>query len=222
MFDLGETLIYFDNVPLSWQSLYRAALESVAARCGVEPGETEYAAAEEILCRYNGRLNPRTVEITTADVWGSIGSCFQLSEEAQELAADAFFQFFLGRRLLYEDTLPTLERLKSEGYRLAILTDVPYGMPRAIAARMLEGIEGYFDLWITSVEAGYCKPTPHGLLSLAERMGVSPIDTAYVGNERKDIEAANAAGMFSVRLNRTNSPDSFGERRAILSLYDLL
>ncbi len=222
LFDLGETLIYFDDVPLSWQSLYRAALETVAARCGVTPGEADYAAAEAVLCRFNGRLNPRTVEITAADVWGGIGSCLNIFPERHEQAANAFFQFFLGRRLLYEDTLPTVERLKAEGYRLAILTDVPYGMPKSIAARMLEGIETYFDVWITSVEAGYCKPSPNGLLRLAERMGVSPTETAYVGNERKDTEAANAAGMFSIRLNRANSADSFGERRSINSLHELL
>ena len=68
-FDLGETLIYFEGVPLSWVGLYRDALRAVGDACSVSVSDAQLDAAETVLRRFNGRLNPRTVEVTTEAVW---------------------------------------------------------------------------------------------------------------------------------------------------------
>jgi putative hydrolase of the HAD superfamily len=221
-FDLGETLIYFDGVPLSWQSLYREALIGVADACDLRPAEEHLREAEAVLARYNGRLNPRVVEITTEEVFGGILDALGSSCGRTHLAAEAFFRFFLRRRELYGDTIPALEELRALGLPMGILTDVPYGMPRTIAARMVDGIEPYFDTWLTSVEAGYCKPDPRGLHALAERLGVAPAEMVYIGNEVKDIKAAKAAGMFAVLVNRTGEALNYGEDARVSSLLELL
>jgi len=220
-FDLGETLIYFDGVPLSWQAFYREALVGIADACGLRPTEEHLREAETVLARYNGRLNPRVVEITTEEVFGGILSALGSSCERIHLAAEAFFRFFLARRELYADTVPALEELRSLGLPMGILTDVPYGMPRAIEARMVDGIEPYVDTWLTSVEAGYCKPDPRGLQALAERLGARPAEMVYIGNEVKDIKAAKAAGMHTVLVNRTGSPLDYGEDIQVTSLAEL-
>jgi len=43
-----------------------------------------------------------------------------------------------------------------------------------------------------------CKPHPLPLLHAAEQLGVSPADCVYVGDDRRDIQAARAAHMRSV------------------------
>jgi putative hydrolase of the HAD superfamily len=220
-FDLGETLIFFDGVPLSWQAHYREALIAVADACDLRPGEEHFREAEAVLARHNGRLNPRTIEITTEDVFGGVLGAFGSRCGRIHEAAEAFFQVFLSRRELYGDTIPTLTGLRETGLPLGILTDVPYGMPKAVAARMVEGIESYFDTWLTSVEAGYCKPDPRGLLALAERLEASPAEMVYIGNEEKDIRAAKAAGMRAVLVNRTDAPLHYGEDVQVASLADL-
>jgi FMN phosphatase YigB (HAD superfamily) len=94
-------------------------------------------------------------------------------------------------------------------------------MPRKIAAHMVDGIEPYFDTWLTSVEAGYCKPDPRGLYALAERLGVAPSDMVYVGNEMKDIKAARAAGICAVLVNRAGDALDYSEDIQVSSLLEL-
>jgi len=43
-----------------------------------------------------------------------------------------------------------------------------------------------------------CKPHPLPLLHAAEQLGVSPAECVYVGDDRRDIQAARAANMRSV------------------------
>jgi len=43
-----------------------------------------------------------------------------------------------------------------------------------------------------------CKPHPLPLLHAAEQLGIPPADCVYVGDDRRDIEAARAAHMRSI------------------------
>ena len=45
------------------------------------------------------------------------------------------------------------------------------------------------------------KPHPAPLLAAAEQLGVAPENCIYLGDAPRDIEAANAAGMYSVIAN---------------------
>lgn len=223
--DLGETLIYFHGVPLSWQHLYREALCAAAGRCGVTVTDQRLDEAGETLTRFNGRLYPRVEEVTTDAVWSPILTVLGIAHEHLDTVVAEFFDTFLSRRFLYPDTLPFLQELAARNLPFGILSDVPYGMPRTVAARMLEGIEAYCPIWLTSVEAGYCKPDPRGLLALAERLDVPPAEMAYVGNEEKDILAAQTAGMLPVRLDRDDilpDPDDHVRITRLTHLFSLL
>lgn len=221
-FDLGETLIYFEGVPLNWQPLYREALAAVAVGCGVEADEGSVAAAEAALARHNGRLNPRTVEVTTAQVFTDVLTALGASCDHIDAAAEAFFEVFVMKRACYTDSAATLDALRARDLRLGLLTDVPYGMPRAVARRLVGDLEPYFDTWLTSVEAGYCKPDPRGLLLLADRLGVAPSAMAYIGNEPKDVAAAKAAGMIAVLVDRIGALPALGADVRVRDLYSLL
>ena len=95
--------------------------------------------------------------------------------------------------------------LHGSGVRVGVLTDVPY---RHAAARLvlddlrLAGLDALAAVTITSVEAGWRKPAPHAFELLAAILGVPQAEMLYVGNERKDVEGANAAGMSSALLWR--------------------
>lgn len=190
--------------------------------CGGDATEAALDQAGEILARFNGRLYPRLVEVTTDQVWLPTLTAVGVGPEKRDAAVAAFFSTVLTRRLLYPDTLPFLQELAVRNIPVGILTDVPYGMPRSVAARMLEGIEEHCPLWITSVEVGYCKPDPRGLLALAERMGVSPGEMTYVGNEEKDVLAAQAAGMLPIRIDRAGELPRLSEYPHISQLSEVL
>jgi phosphoglycolate phosphatase len=62
--------------------------------------------------------------------------------------------------------------------------------------------------------AGRMKPHPDPLLKACERIEIGPEHCAYVGDDRRDIEAARAAGMVSVAVRygylNGGDPDGWG------------
>ncbi len=221
-FDLGETLIHYEGVPLNWQSLYQEALAQVAKICLYQGGKEALDQAGSILAKYNTRLYPRTSEVSADTIFGEVLMAWGIADHLLlNVAKRAFFSFFQRTMLTYVDTLPTLQTLKAKGIKIGILTDVPYGMEREYVEHDLQSIAEYIDVFITSVEAGYRKPDAHGYLELARRLDVQPDMMIFVGNEEKDIVGANNAGMLSVLLDREGKNISYGETWKISSLAEL-
>lgn len=93
----------------------------------------------------------------------------------------------------------TLEALRRQGYRLAVLTN--RGEPLNGYLRDI-GLEGYFDLALTAGEVGVWKPDPAVFHHAVERLGVAPHEAAYVGdNLYADVLGAQAAGLHAVLLD---------------------
>jgi FMN phosphatase YigB (HAD superfamily) len=83
---------------------------------------------------------------------------------------------------------PSLERLRSNGARLAVLSDYP-AEPKLRAL----GIHDLFDVVLCAQDpaVGVFKPHPRGIETAIERLGVSSADAVYVG-DRPDVDAAAA------------------------------
>src|SRR5258708_5142952 len=222
-FDLGETLIHYQGVPLNWQSLYQDALAHVAKSCGYQGSQETLAQAAAILSRYNTRLYPRTYEVSADHILEEILRAWEVSHlRYLNTAKQAFFSFFQRKLILYQDTLPLLQTLKAKGIKVGVLTDVAYGMDRVYAEQDLESFAEYIDVFLTSADVGYRKPASPGYLALAKRLEVQAETIAFVGNEEKDIIGANNAGMFSILLDREQKNLHYGEQRRISSLAELL
>jgi len=125
--------------------------------------------------------------------------------------------------MAYEDSRFAVDELRSAGLKVGVLTDVPYGMPRAFVERDLEqaGLGDLKPLLLTSVETGYRKPEPAGFLRLTAALGVQPAEMMYVGNEPKDIAGANAAGMISVLIDRDEKRPDYGQRYTVTRLSEV-
>lgn len=220
-FDIGGTLTYSD-APLSWLSLYRKALSAMAEHCGCNPSDRLLSAAECHLARYNTRLNPRIVEVTSDEILTPILLEWQLDpDKCLQEATNAFFAVFLANPGIYDDVSPTLNRLRSMGLRIGALTDTAYGMPRRLVDADVAQIAHQIDVLLTSVEVGMRKPDPTGYLQLASALQISPHEMAYVGNEPKDVAGAMAAGVLSVLIDRDGSADNCGEDFKLQSLTEL-
>jgi putative hydrolase of the HAD superfamily len=220
-FDLGETLIYYPGIPLSWQTFYREALTQAAETCQLTFDDHAMALAESILARYNTRLNPRSKEVSAAQIFTEILNAADLPLQHLDPVRHAFFRFFQRKALVYEDAIPTLQWLHQKNLKLGILTDVPYGMDRFFVEQDMVSFSLYVDLLLTSVDVGIRKPEPGGYLELAHRLGVLPSEMAYVGNEPKDIEGAKQAGMLAILVNRTGRQSLAGQDLEISSLCEL-
>ncbi len=224
-FDLGDTLLFYRDVPMSWVALYPEALRSVAVSCGASPTPAQLTAAGQILSRYNTRITPRTKEVSATEIFSYVLEAWNVDPTRHLSAAtEAYFTFFQQQMCAYPETVPALTFLREHGLLTGILTDVPYGMPRAFVQRDLNGsgISAFFDAVITSVEVGVRKPEPEGYLAVASRLGVAPHDMLYVGNEPKDVIGACRAGISSVFLDRSNSGANHGQQYTIPTLSGLL
>ena len=221
-FDLGETLIIYAGLPLSWEALYNDALTELAQECGCDPTEDELARACDVLAKFNTRLNPRDVEVNSETVVSEILKAWGMDDYADmESAKDALYGFFQETYAVYDDTRPALKRMQALNLKIGVLTDVPYGMDRRFVDRDVSAFVKSIDIVLTSTEVGFRKPNPAGFLSMARALGVDPARMAFVGNESKDMEGANLAGMVSILLDRERQGSEFGQRITIATLDDL-
>ena len=121
--------------------------------------------------------------------------------------------------MLCDDTLPTLARLRADGYRLGIISNWEAWLPNLLDAT---GIALYFD---TIVISGLCeieKPDPRIFQLALEEGGYQPEDVVYVGDRpAHDVEPPLAVGITPILLERSGRyPDCRAPVR-ITSLNDL-
>jgi len=84
-----------------------------------------------------------------------------------------------------------IEKLKSAGYRLGVLSDFPVG-------RKLEylGLDGLWDCVISSHDVGYLKPRTEPFQAVADCLDVTAEHIVYIGNSYEyDIVGAADAGL---------------------------
>ncbi len=209
---------------MNWASLYPQALAAVATKCAIAPSKEGVAAAVEILKKHNTRLAPRTLEVASDVIIGSILSAWRV-EVAEHITAatEAFFGYFQQRVRGYADARPLLLALGKRDVPVGVLTDVPYGMPREFVLRDIAAAElgGLCGPVLTSVEVGVRKPEPQGYIKLAGVLGVEPEHMMYVGNEPKDMAGANAAGVFPILIDRDGHGRNHGQRATISTLAHL-
>jgi putative hydrolase of the HAD superfamily len=224
-FDLGDTLAEYEGLPLSWEDHYPAALKRLATFLEVRTTQGQEDEACAVLRRYNTRLVPRETEPPFAQLLGELCAVMGAAPPADPAgAAGAFFAVFRQRLRPFPDAHPTLAALKAGGARVAVFTDVPYAMPRSLVLEDLAaaGLGALPDLVATSGDVGFRKPSPRTLAYLAGQLGCGPAEMTYVGNEEKDVRAAQAFGCAAVLLVRGGPPPAWGQGRTIASLAELL
>ncbi len=104
----------------------------------------------------------------------------------------------------FPDAEATVRKLKSSGYRLAIVSDSD-GTP-GMKRKRVEAL-AFRDLFRTAVVAGEdtprVKPSRAPFFLVAKRLGLPPPSCAYIGdNPMTDIEGAKATGMITILVKR--------------------
>jgi putative hydrolase of the HAD superfamily len=223
-FDLGDTLVEYAALPPSWEAHYAEALGRLAAFDGVTPSAVQMEAAVAVLRSYNTRVNPREQEIGFDTILARLLDCWKVTGPKNEIAcAVAFFSIFRQRLRCFPDTVDALRIAKASGIRIGVFTDVPYGMPKELVMEDLAsaGLVGLIDEIVTSRDAGTRKPAPGALAHLGAKMKCSPREMVYVGNEKKDVQAALAFGCEAVLLDRNGANPAWGQDRTIRSLAEI-
>ena len=135
------------------------------------------------------------------------------TQQADALFSE-FFAIYQSYWRPYTDVIPALEKLK--GIPLAVISN---GFTSQQVAKLTEtGLRPYFQLIVSSEEAGYAKPSPEIFHYAAGMAGGDANSHWFIGNHpERDAIAAHRAGMRSVWLNRDNTVFST-ETRVVKSL----
>ena len=226
IFDLGDTLVEYEGIPLSWSEHYQDALKSLAEYLEAAPNKSQYKSASEVLSRFNTRKNPRENEFSFSEILDEV--CRSLGLSGQDArcvlgAARAFFKVFRQRLSCFPEVHGCLTRLKKSGASIGVFTDVPYGMPRELVMEDIQysGLSELVDVVLTSGDCGWRKPSKVTLESICEELGYMCRDAIYVGNERKDIEVALKSGCGSVLIDRAGSGADYGQDLTLPDLSEL-
>jgi HAD superfamily hydrolase (TIGR01662 family) len=114
---------------------------------------------------------------------------------------------------LYDDTLPTLRRLRQEGLKLGLVSNSARDV-REFAVH--HGLD--IDAGISSFHHGKTKPHASIFRAVLDLLEVAPHEALMVGDSvDDDIEGARAAGMHAVLLDRLGLRPDFAPRVASLS-----
>ena len=175
LFDLDGTLI--DSAP----DLAGTANDMRAAR-GLPP--MPYAALRRMV---------------GAGARGMMGVAFEVlpGHEDFEALRDEFFERYQKRLLqetrVFEAVPPMLQHLQKRGLPWGIVTNksARFGQP------VIEGLQLHVHsvVHIYGDTTPHAKPHPEPLLEAARRMNVDPRRCLYVGDDLRDIQAGQAAGM---------------------------
>jgi len=151
-----------------------------------------------------------------------------LDEALFEKALEVFLDFY-GKHLCtntktYPNVPGTLRALKSEGYRLAIVTNKPFAFVAPILKNLY--LDELFELIVGGDSLEKKKPDPQPLLHVCEVLNVSPDESVMVGDSKNDILAANAAGMRSIGVtygyNYGEEIDSYEPTLVVDNFADIL
>lgn len=205
-FDLGNTLLYFDE---NWDEVHQQAVLALGQNLNflgvdIEPGILAAEFDRRVKIYYEKR-DIDLIEHTTAFVLRDLLESVGYSNPQDELirsGLDAFYSTFQPHWQLEKDTIPTLKSLKAMSYRIGLITnagdalDVNTLIDRA-------GIRSYLDrIWI-SANVGVRKPNPRIFEIALDSMNVRPKEAVMVGDSlNADILGANTIGMSSIWITR--------------------
>ena len=122
-------------------------------------------------------------------------------QQEQQFIQDAFDFYIVERNKvsLYDDVIPTLERLKTN-YRLGAVTNGNADIYRI-------GLGHLFEFSWSAADAGQQKPHPIVFNSLLEKQKLKASEVIHIGDDPiSDIQGAQQSGIQAIWLNRHHSP----------------
>jgi phosphoglycolate phosphatase len=143
------------------------------------------------------RLRP----VASAGARGLIGVAFGLApgqaeyEPLRDQFLDNYTNNIAVKSLLFDGVPALLAALEREGFAWGIVTNKIGRLTDLLVPRI--GL-GHAACVVSGDTTPHAKPHPAPLLEAARRLGVEPQDCWYVGDDLRDIQAGQAAGMTTV------------------------
>ncbi len=119
-------------------------------------------------------------------------------DEALEYYRDCYDKKLIVKTHIYEGLLDVLLKLKSNGVKMAVLSNKDDRHVKKIVKALLPDIfvlaNGFSPIYPH-------KPAPDSVFAIMETMGVKKEETAYVGDSAVDIQTARNAGITAIGVS---------------------
>ena len=111
----------------------------------------------------------------------------------------------------FPDTIPVLNKLKTDGYKLGLITNAFQSMWMRDVEIKHYGLTEYLPYRLTAGDVGHPKPHPAIYHQMLDQMQISPQQAVFVGDTlNQDILGANKVGMTSVWMKLPHAPELNG------------
>ena len=224
LFDLGGTLAHYYTMS-EFQSILEQATREVRlyldgkSLLTVPPDLIAIRVREEDHESADYRSRPLEERLTR--IFG-----LETSSATGDILAEMCGQFMgpiFARGKLYDDTIPSLEELRSSGLRMAIVSNTSWGSPANLWKAEIRrlGLNAYVDSVVLDRDVGWRKPSKRIFEFAMEKLGVGPGECLFVGDEPKwDLIGPRAVGMEAILIDRRGTIVG-GEEQPIRTLHEL-
>ena len=194
-----------------WGQPFKPRLQKITDRYGVEVNWTHYVAAREVLDSNAPDLDPtisnpleavRHIIDSYRNFLKTLDVQDYLDQIAWEMLQSEHSLFAASAATLYDDVVPTLQRLKDGGFKLAIVSN--WGVPLDPLSERL-GIAEYFDIIVASHDTRVKseKPDPYIFNYTLTAIGVSAEEAIHVGDTYEaDVIGAQNVGIRPILIDR--------------------
>jgi putative hydrolase of the HAD superfamily len=206
IFDLGGTLMYeratWDAITAQADEALTNFLRSQGMELNLSTFPREFRRRLDQYFRKREKdLLETTYSFVLRDVLTDKGYR-DVSDRVIRTALDRLFAITQTNWLLEDDTLPTLQKLEADGYRMGLISNAGDDEDVQQLARRF-GIAQYFDFILTSAACSYRKPHPRIFEIALSNWYFLPSEAVMVGdNLDADVSGAKSAGLYAIWLTR--------------------
>jgi HAD superfamily hydrolase (TIGR01549 family) len=211
LFDLGNTILYSDAI---WDQLIPemdAALLQSLQTSGYRLDETDFFhQVERRFAEFDAQKSGEFLEFSTAFILRGLLDEMGFSEIPDAVFRKAIRDMYAISQAhwhLEADALPTLKDLRSQGYKMGIISNA--GDDQDVQTLIDKaGIRAYFDTILVSAAQGIRKPNPRIFHQALQHWGAAPERAVMIGDTLgADILGAKNAGIYSIWITRRTPPN---------------
>jgi putative hydrolase of the HAD superfamily len=202
LFDLGGTLMHARG---DWFPVYERADRALGEKLREHNIKLDTNFFRTRLHEYYEQRDKDLQETTYHFVLRELLKELGYSEVAEPVlrsALDAMYFITQTNWQLEEDTIATLQTLKSQNYKLGIFSNA--GDDKDVQ-ELIEnfGVRSYFDFVLTSAACFYRKPHPRAFEIALAQWNISPHEAVMIGDSLEaDIFGAKNLGMQTIWITR--------------------
>jgi len=210
LFDLGDTLVSY---PLpSWPTSVAQGIDAVYGFL-VRPGRDQLPPAAHLPAPGEAHARRGRPPAGAAPLHRAAIGLRRIVRAASGFTlphiAEAFTRPLLARGKVYPEAPAALRTLRDRGYRLALVSNTPWGTPDYLWERQIErfGLADLIPVRLYSSGVGFRKPDPRLFRLALGRLGVRPRQALFVGDSlRDDVAGAQGAGVWAALVRRRARP----------------